>query len=464
MADRLTADKQETREIEEIEVENGDLLNISSSCYLILDFMGEGQFGEVALCMNLITAQDMALKIFKTEEGFNTKREINMLDVLSALDPVKTNVVHYFEQFTHKGHTCLAFEKLDRNLIQLFADRQYQPLSVGEIRPIAHQLLKAIDALRGLGVIHCDLKPDNIMLVNHEDQPFRVKLIDFGLSRMTSEMGRGMTMQTLGYRAPEIILGLPISTAIDIWALGCVLAFLFISEHMFGICCEYQMVRSIVDVLGQPDYDLLSEGYFTRTFFKENRHWDHPKWLLKTPLEYQQETGKVPEPIWKVCPLDKLVTIYPMVQEYIEMADRITFVSLLKGLLQMDPERRSTPTGALAHPFLSMVHLEKERRPSSYVYTSFKTMTDCQMDDSEGNNITRPNSKDSAAPVFNDITSLPDSVEIVSVGEVAVCRTDDSRERQRDDEAEEKLQVEGLPAILSSLGLGLHQWRLYKPA
>lgn len=54
-----------------------------------------------------------------------------------------------------------------------------------------------------------------------------------------------------------------------------------------------------------------------------------------------------------------------MVQEYIEMADRITFVSLLKGLLQMDPERRSTPTGALAHPFLSMVHLEKERRPSS---------------------------------------------------------------------------------------------------
>lgn len=86
------------------------------------------------------------------------------------------------------------------------------------------------------------------------------------------------------------------------------------------------------------------------------------------------------------------------------------------------------------------------------------------MDDSEGNNITRPNSKDSAAPVFSDITSLPDSVEIVSVGEVAVCRTDDSRERQRDDEAEEKLQVEGLPAILSSLGLGLHQWRLYKPA
>ena len=62
------------------------------------------------------------------------------------------------------------------------------------------QLLTAFDALKGIGVVHTDLKPDNIMLVNHQDEPFRVKLIDFGLSCTTSEMMHGMKVQPLGYR------------------------------------------------------------------------------------------------------------------------------------------------------------------------------------------------------------------------------------------------------------------------
>ncbi|CAJ1064624.1 homeodomain-interacting protein kinase 2-like [Xyrichtys novacula] len=76
---------------------------------------------------------------------------------------------------------------LDRNLIQLLNDRKGRPLSLNEIRPIAQQLFTASHALKGIGVIHADLKPDNVMLVNHETQPFRVKLIDFGLLLQTIE-------------------------------------------------------------------------------------------------------------------------------------------------------------------------------------------------------------------------------------------------------------------------------------
>ena len=62
------------------------------------------------------------------------------------------------------------------------------------------QLLTALDALKELGVIHADLKADNIMLVNHQDQPFSVKLIDFGLSLQTREVRVGLTVQPVGCR------------------------------------------------------------------------------------------------------------------------------------------------------------------------------------------------------------------------------------------------------------------------
>lgn len=62
------------------------------------------------------------------------------------------------------------------------------------------QLLMAFKALKTIGVIHTDLKLDNIMLVNHPREPFRVKVIDFGLAVPASEAITGGRYQPLGYR------------------------------------------------------------------------------------------------------------------------------------------------------------------------------------------------------------------------------------------------------------------------
>lgn len=62
------------------------------------------------------------------------------------------------------------------------------------------QLLTALDGLKSLGMVHADLKLDNIMLVNHLSEPFRVKLIDFGLSFMSSEDKLGKKVQPAGSR------------------------------------------------------------------------------------------------------------------------------------------------------------------------------------------------------------------------------------------------------------------------
>lgn len=66
--------------------------------------------------------------------------KIHILKKVSTLDPVKKNVVQFFDHFNHRGHTCLAFELLDKSLIQLLRESMMEPLSLSEIRPITQQV------------------------------------------------------------------------------------------------------------------------------------------------------------------------------------------------------------------------------------------------------------------------------------------------------------------------------------
>ena len=62
------------------------------------------------------------------------------------------------------------------------------------------QLATAFDALKRIRVIHTDVKPDNIMVVNRWTNPLRVKLIDFGLAMSTTQAWTGMRLQTVYFR------------------------------------------------------------------------------------------------------------------------------------------------------------------------------------------------------------------------------------------------------------------------
>uniref|UniRef100_A0AAQ4PV26 Protein kinase domain-containing protein n=1 Tax=Gasterosteus aculeatus aculeatus TaxID=481459 RepID=A0AAQ4PV26_GASAC len=113
---------------------------------------------------------------------------------------------------------------------------------------------KALNALKGIGLLHADLKLDNVMLVNHQDEPFRVKLIDFGVALPASEVWEGMIVQPLPYRAPEVSLGLPISEAIDMWALGCLLACLFFCRNIFN--GDSSAFLNLLQMLLNPDAEM----------------------------------------------------------------------------------------------------------------------------------------------------------------------------------------------------------------
>lgn len=96
--------------------------------------------------------------------------------MLSKENADEFNFVRAYECFVHKNHACLVFEMLEQNLYDFLKQNKFRPLPLKYIRPITQQVLTALLKLKQLGLIHADLKPENIMLVDPARHPYRVKV------------------------------------------------------------------------------------------------------------------------------------------------------------------------------------------------------------------------------------------------------------------------------------------------
>uniref|UniRef100_A0A671WWD2 Protein kinase domain-containing protein n=1 Tax=Sparus aurata TaxID=8175 RepID=A0A671WWD2_SPAAU len=306
----------------------------------VIDFIGEGCFGKVAKCLDLKTYKSVAVKIHIENDENDIKCEVEMLEAIRTLDPEKKNITRFLESFRFNDLSCLAFEILDRSLLDLMFERDLMPMTLSEIRPVIHQLLVAFDALKGISMVHTDLKLDNIMLVNHKDQPYRVKLIDFGLARPVSQLKVGDIMQPTRCRAPEVMLGLRLSEAVDMWGVGHVMAILCFGSSVCCGPCEYDLMKFMVQ---------LVEGSSS------------PGWRLNSPEEYKKEAVKK----CQQC------------QEGLENEDAMAFLNLLRSCLHLDPSKRLTPKEALKHPFITMIHLVNDKDTNSYAGEAHQLMAVC---------------------------------------------------------------------------------------
>ena len=142
------------------------------------EFLGRGTFGQVAKCWKKGTNEIVAIKILKNHPSYARQGqiEVSILSRLSQENADEYNFVRAYECFTHKNHTCLVFEMLEQNLYDFLKQNKFQPLPLKYIRPITHQVLTALLKLKQLGLIHADLKPENIMLLDPVRQPYRVKV------------------------------------------------------------------------------------------------------------------------------------------------------------------------------------------------------------------------------------------------------------------------------------------------
>ncbi|PWA63422.1 Protein kinase, catalytic domain-containing protein [Artemisia annua] len=94
---------------------------------------------------------------------------------------------------------------------------------------ITRQCLESLDYLHGLGIIHCDLKPKNILIKSYSR--CEIKVIDLGSSCFENNR-LSMYVQSRSYRAREVILCLPYDQKVDLWSQGCILAKLASANHV----------------------------------------------------------------------------------------------------------------------------------------------------------------------------------------------------------------------------------------
>lgn len=318
----------------------------------VVEFLGEGGFGLVFNCWNRQSRQMEALKLIRyaPESIQQVKVEVANLKRLQCLDPDACNIVRWYDFFFHMETICLTFELLDLSLWDYMKERPNQGLPMSEIRPVTHQMATALIHLKSIGIVHADLKPDNIMIVDRRQQPLKVKLTDFGLAYPSSG-SPGVVVQTLFYRSPEVILGICFSEVIDMWSLGVTIAELATGRTLYpGDAC-YDVLNLIVKTQGQPADYLLNRGRATKDFFVQSS--GQPQWIFLNSHQYEEKTGYCPKDrrTMKLRSLDDLRKF--MLVESGDQRDQLLLVNLIKKMTDLDPKRRIKPHKVLEHPFLA---------------------------------------------------------------------------------------------------------------
>ncbi|KAL9598335.1 MAG: hypothetical protein Q9219_004563 [cf. Caloplaca sp. 3 TL-2023] len=333
--------------------------------YLILDVLGQGTFGQVVKCQNLKTQEVVAVKVVKNRTAYfnQSMMEVSVLDLLNG--KLDKNDDHHLlrlkDTFIHRQHLCLVFELLSVNLYELIKQNQFRGLSTTLVRVFAQQLLNGLSLLNKARLIHCDLKPENILLKNLES-PI-IKIIDFG-SACDERQTVYTYIQSRFYRSPEVLLGLPYSSAIDMWSLGCIVVELFLGLPLFPGSSEYNQVSRITEMLGLPPTWMLEMGKQSGEFFeKTHDEYSRRTYRLKSMEQYSREHGSKEQPskkYFQATTLPEIIRSYPMPRKNMkqgeidrEMNNRVAFIDFVRGLLNINPLERWSPQQAKLHPFIT---------------------------------------------------------------------------------------------------------------
>lgn len=461
-----------------------------SAEFRIQKLQGQGTFAQVFQCLHVQSSTQVALKIIKNKPAYTRQAaiEVDIFQTLQEENVEKDYMVSLMAYFMHQNHLCLVFELLGMNLYEVLRRRQFRGLPITMVRDICQQAMDGVRDLSQKNIVHCDIKPENMLLVSEEvnqnvvavgmrpslasspsrsdshrsDSPTgsktsknssetgrsgkssetgknsdasrhsktskissdgtgamasasskapssssstiqannvhfhipnptcKIKLIDFG-----SACFEGYTahtyIQSRFYRSPEVLVGLPYDSAIDIWSLGCVAAELFLGLPILPGVHEHDQLSRITEMIGKvPDW-MLDQGSKSSKYcvkFVPRGAQNSPGGSNRTPSPMTNGSPAPPMPQWRLKTqqefigglsaseirkkggVDKLSKppgnryfkrqrlsdILVLHAQNCQGEDRRivpAFVHFLYGVLDPDPWKRFTAFQAAQHPFVT---------------------------------------------------------------------------------------------------------------
>mmetsp|Transcript_11121 Transcript_11121/g.26723 ORF Transcript_11121/g.26723 Transcript_11121/m.26723 type:complete len:1355 (+) Transcript_11121:391-4455(+) len=374
--------------------------NIIAGQYLVESELGSAAFSTAYRCVDLSSEdndghEEVCLKVIKNTKDFfdQSLDEIKILELLRQTGKCDENYILRVKTFFYyREHLIIVTELLRQNLFEFgkfIVDNDEEPyFTLPRLAYITRQCLIALSFVHSLGLVHSDVKPENILLGSYSRA--QIKLIDFGSSCYLTDR-QSSYIQSRSYRAPEVVLGLPYDGKIDVWSLGCVVAEMYTGDVTFQNDSIVSMLSRIEAFRGSFPRHMIAQGrqcgrFFTKSGLlyevvgqsdEEEVHSITPPAPDDEESDSDTESEQVEFDIFqpkKTQLSSRLGFDADLMSDYggnnVPMERQIEqmFTDFVATLLTIDPDGRSTAEEALKHPYMlyaSSLTDEQIKYPSS---------------------------------------------------------------------------------------------------
>ena len=266
------------------------IINGLNNKYCCLNKIGSGAFSNVYKVKNINTDKDYALKIIRDYSKYK-RNAIKESEFLLKINKKNNNIIEFIEVFNYGTTLCFIFELYKNNLYNILKANDMKPFIIDSLYIIGISLTDGLLFLQKNQIIHCDLKPENIVT-----DGTNYKIIDFGSSIYSYENTKYTYIQSRYYRSPKCVLAMNnLECYIDHWSFGCIMYELATGIPLFCAKNEYWLLYLHLGIIEIPSHyimpgtDLCTKAYnFNSNTWKFNK--DIEKKTIKDLLNKRNKT------------------------------------------------------------------------------------------------------------------------------------------------------------------------------